>query len=291
MAKQVWRARNRRSYSFFTTAHRRPLQPTVRSWTDWGISTSGYNSSGDNFLDVIGGRCQRAGASTGAIPGPGAQLNCQSALPTFKNTPQSATVQCTTDDPNAPTPTGGPVTANIPAGQYTSNVSQTDANSQALAAAQAMAESQLSGQCTWSNSPQSYTATCPTGETGSPVTKMVAAGVFTSTISQADANSQALTSATNQANAALVCNGSSPTVYQNTQQQVCITKRASCLVGIEVLFGSVEICVTVSPNQFTSIISQANANQLAINAATTKAGNYIPPQTTQCSSTVNLTIP
>ncbi len=227
-----------------------------------------------------------------------AQLNCQSALPTFKNTPQSATVQCTTDDPNAPTPTGGPVTANIPAGQYTSNVSQTDANSQALAAAQAMAESQLSGQCTWSNSPQSYTATCPTGETGSPVTKMVAAGVFTSTISQADANSQALTSATNQANAALVCNGSSPTVYQNTQQQVCITKQVTCtnplgggFGGNPLETGTVEICVTVSPNQFTSIISQANANQLAINAATTKAGNYIPPQTTQCSSTVNLTIP
>jgi hypothetical protein len=58
---------------------------------------------------------------------------------------------------------------------------------------------------TFTNTAQSYTASCPSGTNGNPVTKTVAAGSYSSTISQADADAQALNAAKGMANAALVC--------------------------------------------------------------------------------------
>lgn len=55
------------------------------------------------------------------------------------------------------------------------------------------------------NDPQSYTATCPEGYVGDPVTVTVVEGMFGSDISQEDANAKALAAAKAAAEAALEC--------------------------------------------------------------------------------------
>ncbi len=57
----------------------------------------------------------------------------------------------------------------------------------------------------FSNTDQSYTAYCPTGTSGGPLTVTVTAGTITSTVSQADADGLALELATFQAMAEIVC--------------------------------------------------------------------------------------
>lgn len=91
---------------------------------------------------------------------------------------------------------GEPVTKTARAYSATS---QADADAKALAAAQAEAEAEL--VCLWTAT-ESYTAECPEGETGDPVTKTVTA---TSNISLADAEEKALFAAQEEAEAALVC--------------------------------------------------------------------------------------
>jgi len=88
----------------------------------------------------------------------------------------------------------------------TSYISQSDADSKALAAATLAAQSAL--QCVQVyNSTQIYTATCPLGN-GSPVTKTATATSFTS---QAAADAEALADAKAQALAAINCNQSNNT--------------------------------------------------------------------------------
>lgn len=85
---------------------------------------------------------------------------------------------------------GGPFTS--PSGKFTSFISQEDADSQATA----YLNSLLSTQChiLYYNTLLNYT--CPAGSTGSPVT--VPAGTFSSLISIAEANAQALAYAISQ---------------------------------------------------------------------------------------------
>jgi hypothetical protein len=81
----------------------------------------------------------------------------------------------------------------------TSQVSQTDADNEALDLACAEAEAAL--VCSWTST-QTCVAECPPGTVGNSVTKTA---TYTSTISQADADAQALASACAQANAELDC--------------------------------------------------------------------------------------
>lgn len=183
------------------------------------------------------------------------RLVCETATVTFYNTPQTATAQCEGSE-EAPTPTGNPVTVTIAAGAYSSTVSQAIADAAALAAAQTQAEAQL--VCTWFNSEQEYEANCPSGTTGTPVTKTIAAGVHSSTISQSIADADALNAAKVAAEAEIVCT-TSPPVYssQNTS--------AGWVSVVDGCASSVTI--TISPGRFTSLISQADANTLALNYA------------------------
>lgn len=190
-----------------------------------------------------------------------ALLNCATATTTYLNTPQSFTAQCSATA-GEPLPTGNAVTVNIPAGQFTSTVSQAAADAAALASATSQAQAELT--CTWWNAAQTYTADCPTGSFGSPVTVTVSAHTFFSTLSQGDADAQALTSATNQANLALVCSGS-PTVYQSTPQTVSAS--LYCPKTNQLLTAS----YTTQSGQFTSTISQADANAQAMIYANSKA--------------------
>lgn len=97
---------------------------------------------------------------------------------------------------------GSTVTYTVSSNKYRSNVSQSDADSKALAdlAANKQAYANTNGTCTaiqltvYSNTQVSATATknsCGIGYVGSRVTYTVSAGKYTSTISQADANAKA----------------------------------------------------------------------------------------------------
>ena len=92
------------------------------------------------------------------------QLTCSAPPITYYNTPQSYTATCqpTTGEPS---PSGNPVTVNIPAGQITSTISQADADSKALALATSEATAQLA--CIFHNAAQTYTAVCPNQATAS----------------------------------------------------------------------------------------------------------------------------
>lgn len=186
----------------------------------------------------------------------GQQLQCVPPPVTYFNTAQSFTATCAGG-------TGNPSTVNIPANTFTSTISQADANQQAFNAAQAAATAAL--QCVFTNTQQVYTASCPVGSTGTPITITVPAGAFTSTLSLADANALALASATNQANQQLTCS-IQPTVYFNTTQTVTLT--GNCVKGVLTVIsgtggGNAQATVTAAAGDFTSIVSQAAANQAA----------------------------
>lgn len=187
-------------------------------------------------------------------------LNCSTQTEEFTNDAQSATVSCQGLE-GAPPPEGAPVTRTVPAGTVTSTVSKADANQQALANAQQQAAAAL--QCVFWNRAQTYQATCPTGQVGTPVTKQVAAHTFSSTVSQADADQKALQSATNAANAALVCSGGG--TFLNTTQTA--SKTGQCTFGQIGQPHFAGVTVRVSVGAFTSPISQADANQKALNWA------------------------
>ncbi len=140
----------------------------------------------------------------------------------------------------------------------TSTVSQTDADNLALADATSAANSALvctPVAATTYSSTKAYTATCPSGSTGNPVTRTA---TRTSTNSQAEADSLALSDATAAAQAALVCTVS-PTSFTSTRSYT-----ASCGSGTT---GSP---VTRSSTK-TSTVSQADADNLALSDATAQA--------------------
>jgi hypothetical protein len=93
---------------------------------------------------------------------------------------------------------GGLVTYTVPANTYSATTSQADANQLATNDMNANGQNyaNANGTCTqFVNTAQSGTFTrnnCLTGQTGTAVTLSVAAGTYTSTISLADANAQAV---------------------------------------------------------------------------------------------------
>lgn len=192
-----------------------------------------------------------------ALQQAGQQLVCTTPPPTFLNTQQTFVAHCVGS-------TGSPVTIVVAAGTFTSTISQADADAQALTSATNQANAQL--VCTFQNTQQSFTATCPAGKTGAPVTKTVAAGTFSSTVSQSDADAQALAAATNQALAALTCTPAAP-VFQSTEQ--VITRHSTCFYNVNphqfpCAAHDIQVQVDVAAGSFSSTVSQADANQQAI---------------------------
>lgn len=102
----------------------------------------------------------------------------------------------------------------VAAGLISSNVSQVDANLFAMNLANANLTLWLGNGtliCQWQNTQQCFTANCPSGTTGDPQTACIDAGTYTSNVSQADADAQALAAATTQANSQLICCAPNPT--------------------------------------------------------------------------------
>lgn len=129
----------------------------------------------------------------------------------FYNTDQNATATCPTGY------TGDPVSVTIPAGTVASNVSVADANQKALAQAEAQAQAQLVCTATpttyYNDQPGVYTATyadcngaadAPT-PTATSIQVIIPVGTIPSTVSIADANTQAQDEAESQAKSKLVC--------------------------------------------------------------------------------------
>jgi hypothetical protein len=183
-----------------------------------------------------------------------AALVCTPTPTTYTNTEQSYTANCPSGD------IGDPVTVTKLAGTYTSLISVADANSKALAAATAEANAALACTTVYYNTEQSFTANCPSGYTGTPVTVTKLANTYQSFVSIADANSQALAAATAEANAALVCN---QVVYYNLLQ----TYTANCPEG----FTGTAQTVTKAAGTYSSTVSIAQANAAALAAATAEA--------------------
>jgi hypothetical protein len=144
---------------------------------------------------------------------------------------------------------------------------------------------------TYYNTVQSYTAQCPSGQTGSSVTISTAAGRFSSTLSQADADAQALAAATTAATAALVCTPGAG--YLNSQQS--FTAQCPAASGTTPAAQGTPITITVPAGQYKSVISQALADAAALNAATTQAMSqlvctyYNAPQTATVTCANNST--
>jgi hypothetical protein len=198
-----------------------------------------------------------------------AQLVCTAIAVTYTNDAQTATVSCGAGGE------GSPVTVTVAAGTVSSTVSKADANTQALAQAQTQASAQLS--CIFWNAAQTFTASCAAGSTGTPVTKTVAAHTYSSALSQADANQQALNAAKTQAENSLVCTGGTTggTTFHNTQQQVTVTLQCRSYGGpTGIQQCPVVVQAIIAANTFTSVISQADANQQAINYASLIAHSY-----------------
>ena len=202
--------------------------------------------------------CNEAGGSGESARGVGAS-DAVSAL--YYNEAQSFTANCPAGQ------SGAPVTVTIAAGQVGSALSVADANATALARAQANATGLLScstAPTTYFNTAQTYTASCPgaSGDTpaaiGNSVTVIIPTGQFSSTVSQAAADAAALAAAENSANAQLVC------TFYNAPQ----TFEAQCPSGTT---GSNSVTVAAADGDCTSTESQAEANSLALDKATSLA--------------------
>jgi hypothetical protein len=102
---------------------------------------------------------------------------------------------------------------------------------------------------------------CGTGYTGSTVTYSVAAGKYSSTISQADADSKAVTDLSANKQAYANANGTCTAipVYYNVQQSGTATKN-DCGTG----YTGSTVTYIVPANKYSSTISQTDANNLAI---------------------------
>ncbi len=118
---------------------------------------------------------------------------CTYPVTTYYNTVQSGVF---TRNNCAAGGTGSTVTYTVAAGTYNSTISQADADQKAIndVNTNGQAYANANGICTFYNAVQSGSFTknnCPNGGTGSTVTYTVAAGTYSSTVSQADADQKA----------------------------------------------------------------------------------------------------
>lgn len=122
------------------------------------------------------------------------------------------------------------------------------------------------------NERQSYTANCPAGQVGTPVTSVVEAGQVGSSLSVADANAKALTQAQADATGRLSCE-TAPVVFLNTAQT--FTAQCAGASGDTPAATGNPVTVTTPAGQYQSSVSQAAADAAALAAATTKANSQL----------------
>lgn len=157
---------------------------------------------------------------------------------------------------------GDPITVTIAAGEYTAET-QEEADALALAAAcEQAALLRAETPCYWQNAEQQCTDTCPEGMVGDPITVVVTAGEYTSTVSQEAADAIALAAACAEVEA---LREGTPCYWENEEQQCTET----CPEG----FSGDPITVTVAAGEYTSYVSQEDANSQALAAACDEAAD------------------
>ncbi len=180
---------------------------------------------------------------------------------TYTNTIKSGTFTKNNCDIGGFSPTT--VTYVVNAGSYVSTLSQNDANAKAQADVNAngQAHANANGTCTYKNTliTRTYTkSNCLT--MGSAVEYVVPAGIYFSTISQADANQKTQKDfdekGQNNANEKGYC------YFVNDGREYHLQK-TNCPNGLEGTYHS----VTIPSGRFTSIYSQSDANRQANNEA------------------------
>lgn len=174
------------------------------------------------------------------------KLSCSVDSSVFLNVEQTFTANCPADSGNTPAAVGNQITVTVPAGSFQSTVSQALADAAALSAAQEQANAQL--VCAFYNAPQTATATCPTGTTGTQQQATVAAGQYTD-VTQQGADAKALAEAQRQASLLLSCSVSTFQIG-NTAQSA--TRQGSVVPpGCSQVF-NYNINVTVSSNTYVA---------------------------------------
>lgn len=158
---------------------------------------------------------------------------------------------------------GGTVVYTVNAGKYSSTISQVDADQLAQndVNTNGQAYANTNGTCTFYNVSKSGTFTknnCSTGGVGSTLTYTVSANVYSSTISQADADQKAQTDVSTNGQAYANQNGTC--TWYNAVKSGTFT-RNNCPAGY---FGST-VTYTVNQGVYSSVISQADADQKALN--------------------------
>lgn len=118
------------------------------------------------------------------------------------------------------------------------------------------------------NEEVSYTASCPSGQSGDSVTVVKQAGTVTSVLSQADANARAMAAAQQEANSRLVCEDAE-VQYFNTPQSYTATCPAAS-DGVPAAEGE-PVTVTIEAGAYVSSISQEAADDAALEAAQSQA--------------------
>jgi hypothetical protein len=164
------------------------------------------------------------------------------------------------------------VTYTVPAGRYSSVISQTDANQQAINDVNANGQgyANTNATCTFLNVAQSGPFTpnnCAPGGVAAAVTYTVNAGTYSSTISQADADQKAINDVT--ANGLTYANAHAVCYFFSVTESGPFT-RSNCTCGGT---GST-VTFTVAQGKYNSTISQADANQKAITDLNTNGPIY-----------------
>ncbi|HYH15171.1 MAG TPA: DUF5977 domain-containing protein, partial [Flavisolibacter sp.] len=156
---------------------------------------------------------------------------------------------------------GSTYTYIVPAGTYTSKISQADADQKAqedLDVNGPLKANQY-GTCTWTNDAQSqsFTKQCTDGGTGTTHNYTITSGQYSSTISKADANQQALNAVN--ANGQAYANSVGTCTWTNDAQSGTYAKQCS-----DGGTGTIHN-YTVSAGRYSSTVSKADANQKALN--------------------------
>ena len=212
-----------------------------------------------------------------------AQLVCTGVAATYWNsiayTAQSS--GCSQIDPNATVPTGTISSATVAIGTVSSTVSIADANAKAQQKAQD--DANAAQVCTYSNSPQSVTQSCPDGS--HPAVGTVAAGQYTAqsvgtsqqASAQSNANAQAAAEAKNLAVAAFAgtdCGSGPATIYWNTANPQAGFASGTFFNPLSGQTGLVQVTV-IMPAHLFSNVSQGAANLAAEAAAQSLASNEV----------------
>lgn len=164
------------------------------------------------------------------------------------------------------------ITYTVPASTYVTDVSQADVDNQAQNDVNANGQTYANNhsQCLWYNVATSAPFTknnCATGGTGSTVTYPVSADTYSSAISQADADAKAQNDINT--NGQTYANNNGSCTWVNAAQSGTYT-RNNCQSGAT----PTSVVYTVGAGTYSSTVSQADADQKAVNDVNANGQNY-----------------